>query len=147
MLHFEGQKQFPQAVAELVAKFSDARFLVNCVPDVVSVVATSATEATCVLRPGLSFVRGTLEVTMRIADHAPDQPIKINLHSKGIGSSSDVEAILRFSPADQGTAIQWCADVKHLGGLLKAVPHGLIQAAANKVINDAWNAVEMKLRQ
>jgi carbon monoxide dehydrogenase subunit G len=146
MLHFEGQKQFLQTAAELVSKFSDARFLVSCVPDVVSVTATSATEASCVLRPGLSFVRGTLEVAMRVAESAQDQPVTISLHSKGIGSSSDVEAVLRFTPTDVGTTVDWTADVKQLGGLLKAVPQGLIQAAANKVINDAWNSVEAKLR-
>jgi hypothetical protein len=30
--------------------------------------------------------------------------------------------------------------------LLKAVPQGLLKAAAQKVINDAWTALEAKLQ-
>jgi len=147
MSHFEGDKQFGQNPKDLAAKLSDARFLVSCVPDVESVTATSASEATCVLRPGLSFARGTLQVTMRIAQPVSDEAIQIQLHSKGIGSTSEVEAFLIIASAGQGSQVHWTADIKQLGGLLKAVPQGLIQAAARKVIDDGWSAVEKKLHQ
>jgi hypothetical protein len=37
--------------------------------------------------------------------------------------------------------------VTQLGGLLKMVPQGLLQAAAQKVIADAWAALEKKLQE
>ncbi|MFL5245678.1 MAG: SRPBCC domain-containing protein [Gemmataceae bacterium] len=147
MSHFEGDKQFRQNPKDLAAKLSDARFLVGCVPDVESITATSTSEATCVLRPGFSFARGTLQVTLRFAQPVLEDAIQIHLHSKGIGSTSEVEALLKIGPTDRGSQVHWSADIKQLGGLLKAVPQGLIQAAARKVIDDAWTAVEKKLHQ
>jgi carbon monoxide dehydrogenase subunit G len=56
-----------------------------------------------------------------------------------------VEAVLRLTPEGDGTRVAWTADVKSLGGLLKALPQGLLKASAQKVIGDIWAAVEAKL--
>ena len=145
MLHFEGDKDFPQPPAELWAKVSDLRFIVQCIPDVEAVVKTEANEAQIKVRPGFSFVRSTLEITLRVLETAPPNSIRIAAHSKGIGSTSDVEASLVLAPRDDGTRIHWTADITALGGLLKAVPQGLIKASAQKVINDLWVALEARL--
>jgi carbon monoxide dehydrogenase subunit G len=147
MLRFEGDQDLTPPPAELWAKLSDARFLVRCVPGVETVTQQEPTRATFVLRPGLSFARGTLEVTMQVAEAVPGQSAKYLLHSKGIGSTSDVEASLAIQPRETGSRVHWVAEIKQLGGLLKAVPGGLIQAAAKKVVSDAWAAVENQLRQ
>jgi carbon monoxide dehydrogenase subunit G len=98
-----------------------------------------------VLRPGFAFVRGTLEVTLRVAEAVPERSARLLAHSKGIGSSNDVEVHLGFAPQDGGTRVTWSADITALGGLLKAVPQGLIKAAAGKVIEDAWVAAAARL--
>jgi carbon monoxide dehydrogenase subunit G len=139
MLRFEGDRDFPQAPGELFARLADARFLVQCVPDVESVASAEADRAVLVLRPGFSFVRGTLETTLQVVDAVAPTALRVLLHSKGIGSSSDVEAALALAPREAGTRVHWTAEVKSLGGLLKLVPSGLVRGAAEKVINDAWN--------
>ena len=50
-----------------------------------------------------------------------------------------------FSAADGGSRVAWAVEITELGGLLKAVPQGLTKAAAQKVIADAWTAVEARL--
>ena len=145
MVHFEGDKDFPLAPAELWGKLTDARFLVQCIPDVQVVSRSEPDWAVCTLRPGFSFVRGTLELTLRVGEAVEGTSARFLVHTKGIGSTSDVEAALAFRPQDGGTRVHWTADVKELGGLLKAVPRGLIQAAAQKVIADSWAAVEANL--
>ena len=145
MVQLEGDRDFPLGPAELAAKLSDARFLVECIPGVEAVARSEAGSAVCTIRPGFSFVRGTLEVTVRVTEAVPGQSVRLALHSKGIGSSSDVEAALTLAPQEPGTRVHWAAQVKQMGGLLKAVPQGLIRAAAQKVISDAWAAVEAKL--
>ncbi len=47
-------------------------------------------------------------------------------------------------PGD-GTALHWSADVTRLGGLLKAVPAGLIRGAAQRIINDVWTGVDKQM--
>src|SRR5579863_8913107 len=98
MLHFEGDKTFSQGPTELHAKLSDLHFLVTCVPDVESVSRIESDHAVCILRPGFSFVRGTLELTIRVAEAVPGQSLRLLLHTKGIGQTSDVEVGVTFVP-------------------------------------------------
>jgi carbon monoxide dehydrogenase subunit G len=144
---FEGDRDFPHPTDALFARLSDARFLVQCIPDVESVKSQEANGAVLVLRPGFSFVRGTLEVTMQIVDAVAPVSERVLLHSKGIGSSSDVEATLTLAAQEGGTRVHWTAEVKSLGGLLKMIPAGLVRGAAEKVINDAWERVTAKLAE
>ncbi len=146
MLRFEGDKDFSRSPAEVFARLTDANFLVQCIPDVDTVKEVSAERAALVLRPGFAFVRGTLEVTLQIAEKVAPSSAKVVVVSKGIGSSSTVEATLTLAAlGETATRVHWVAEVKELGGLLKMVPSGLIRGAAQKVIADAWTAAEAKL--
>jgi carbon monoxide dehydrogenase subunit G len=145
MVQFEGDRDFRQGQEELFAKLTDVRFLVQCIPDVESVTSVESDRASLVLRPGFSFVRGTLEVVLQVAEAAAPTSARLRLSSKGIGSSSEVEAALALAPHEGGTRVHWTAEVVSLGGLLKMVPSGLIRGAAEKVVNDVWSAVEAKL--
>jgi uncharacterized protein len=145
MLHFEGDQDLPLPPADLCARLADARFLVQCLPDVESVAQAELGEATCVLRPGFSFIRGTLDMHLRVVEATPGQELRVHVQTRGIGSKSAVEARLTFAPKDGGTQVHWAADVMELGGLLKAMPQGLLKAAAQKVIADVWKGVESRL--
>jgi carbon monoxide dehydrogenase subunit G len=145
MLRFEGDRDFRQGPAEVWAKLTDARFLAQCVPDVETIRQAQPDRAELVLRPGFSFVRGTLDLTLQVADAVAPSSARLVLRAKGMGSSSDVEATLALAPQDEGTRVHWAVEVKALGGLLKPVPPGLIRGAAQKVVEDAWAAVEARL--
>jgi len=145
MVRFEGEKDFPQSPTELWTKLSDARFLVQCIPDVESIEEVEVDHARLVLRPSFSFVRGTLEMTLRIVDGVAPLSARYLITNKGIGSSADVEATIALTPQGNGTRIRWRAEIRALGGLLKMVPSGLIRGAGQKIVHDAWGAVEAKL--
>jgi carbon monoxide dehydrogenase subunit G len=144
-LHFEGTKDFAQPADAVRAKLADARFLVACVPGVEKVEEAEPRRSRCVIRPGFAFVRGTLELTLAVTETG--EPVRVTAHSKGIGTTSEVEATLKVAAREGGSTLTWAADVKELGGLLKAVPQGLVKAAAAKVIADAWEAVEKKMAE
>jgi carbon monoxide dehydrogenase subunit G len=146
MIQFEGDRDFALPPAALGEKLGDARFLVKCIPDVESVARAEPAEAVCTIRPGFSFVRGTMELTMRVAE-ATSQSVRLLLLSKGMGNSSTVEAMLTLAPLEAGTRVHWQALVKEMGGLMKMVPQGLVRGAAQKVVADAWTAVEAQLKQ
>jgi carbon monoxide dehydrogenase subunit G len=158
MLRFEGDRDFLQLPGDLFAKLTDASFLISCIPDVEKITEQNPDRAVFTVRPALAFVRGTLDVTLQIVEKTPATAARLLLTSKGIGSSSIVEATLALAPHPNppppagggqggGTRVHWNAEVKELGGLLKMVPQGLIRGAAQKVLNDAWTAVEAKLRE
>jgi tRNA pseudouridine55 synthase len=141
MIRFEGDRDFTQSPDEVWAKLTDPRLLVACIPDVQTVKSVSADHAELVLRPGLSFARGTLDIDLKVVDAVAPSSARMVILGKGIGSSSHVEATLAFAPQGTGTRVHWVAEIKELGGLLKMVPGGLIRGAAEKVVNDAWTAV------
>jgi len=145
MVRFEGDRDLALAPADAWAKLTDARFLVQCIPDVEKVTDVQPDRAALVLRPGFAFVRGTLDVTLQVVEAVSPASARVLLHSKGIGSSSDVEATLALAPQGEGTRVHWVAEVKSLGGLLKMVPSGLVRGAAQKVVGDVWNGIEAKL--
>jgi len=145
MLHFEGTKDLALPPDAVSGKLRDAGFLVECIPGVESIKQSGSDDASCVIRPGFSFVRGTLEVNIHIAEATEPAVVRLAIASKGIGSSSQVDARMSISSQDSGSRVSWSADVTELGGLLKAVPQGLLKASAQKVIQDVWNGVEAKL--
>jgi carbon monoxide dehydrogenase subunit G len=149
MLHFEGTKDLPVAPATVWQKVSDARFLVGSVPDIESVSESQAERAVCTIRPGFAFIRGSLELTLQVVKSilGPESKVQLLAHTKGIGSSSDVEITLTLAQQDAGTRVQWVADIASLGGLLKAMPQGLLKAAAQKVIADVWTRVETRITE
>jgi carbon monoxide dehydrogenase subunit G len=146
MLHFEGDKDLAKSPSELYGLLSDARFLVQCIPGGQPVGEADPDRGVCKVKPALSFVTGSLEVTAQVVERVPETSVRVSLRSKGIGSSSDVETVLTLTPQEGGTRLHWAADVTRLGGLLKAVPSGLIRGAAQKVIGEVWDNVEAKLR-
>jgi carbon monoxide dehydrogenase subunit G len=144
MLHFEGTKDLALPPNEAWAKLRDTRFLLECIPGVESIKDAGPDHASCVIRPGFSFVRGTLDVTIHVAEATQPSRLRLAIASKGIGSSSQVDAMMNIFGQDTGSRVDWSADVAELGGLLKAVPQGLLKASAQKVIGDVWNGIEAK---
>src|SRR5207302_7937246 len=102
------------APADAWAKLTDARFLVQCIPDVKEVKEVQPDRATLVFTPGFAFVRGTLELTLQVVDAVAPTSARVLLHSKGIGSTSDVEATLALAPHGDGTRVHWVAAVQAL---------------------------------
>src|SRR5262245_13558432 len=144
MIHFEGDKSFPLTVAEVAAKLSDAGFLVNCLPDV-QVSEATPDKAAWKLKPRLSFLTGSLNVEMTTTAREAGKSVAFKVFAKAMCASSIVVTNLNFKEAEGGTAVHWTGDLEQVTGLLKVVPKGLLQGAAQKVIDDVWAAVSAKL--
>lgn len=144
MIHFEGEKTFPLPPAEVAAKLSDAGFLAGCLPDA-QVHQATPDRAAWKIRPKLTFLTGGLDLTLEATAREPGQSVTYKVFSKAIGATSTVTVQLRFREADGGTAVPWTGDLVEVTGLLKMVPKGLLQATAQKVIDDVWASVSAKL--
>ena len=147
MLQFNGERELAVPPQEVWEKLRDARFLVTCVPDLQSVSKAEQDLAVCRIRPAFSFVTGSQELTIHVVEAVPHTLIRLEQITKGIGTSVTVESTMQFIPVAVGTRLSWSAQVTKLGGLLKALPEGLLRGAAEKVITDAWTAVLNKLQQ
>ena len=144
MLQLSGEEQFSQSTTEIWTRLTDAAFLTECMPGLEGTTQLEPGRAVCRVRPGLSFAKGTLKITLEVLQQQPDR-VQISVQSKGIGSSATVETVVQVSAVEAGTQLTWDAEVKELGGLLKPVSRGLIAAAARKVIADGWGGFRDRL--
>ncbi len=145
MLSLSGEKNIPTTAAAVYPRLIDLQFLVECLPDLQSIKSVQGNHAEAVLRPGFSFARSEMQLRIEKVEVVPPTSARYSFATKGIGSSSLVEARFQLVDRDGGCTIKWSADVQQLGGLLKAVPTGLIQAGAEKVINDLLSRIESRL--
>lgn len=145
MIQFEGDKSFTLPIAVVSLKLSDAGFLVNCLPDS-QITEATPDKAAWKLRPKLSFLTGGLNAEITCTAREPGKSVTFKVFTKAIGASSTVTTSLTFREADGGgTLVHWIGELTEVTGLLKAVPKGLLQGTAQKVIDDVWAAVTAKL--
>jgi carbon monoxide dehydrogenase subunit G len=145
-MQFKGEVNLAPRPEQAWTRLSDVRFLVQCIPGAEKISEATETRAVCVLRPGFAFVRGTLEVVIqRSSADADKKQLGFTVTSKGVGSSSEVVSVMDLAEHEGGTRVHWSADIQKLGGLLKAVPAGLIRGAAQKTIGDVWARVTTRL--
>jgi len=147
MIRFEGDRRFPHPPALVWAKFRDAGFLIECVPDGTPSGKATVDHAEARVRPGFAFVRGTMDIALDLTQPVENKSLVLRITSRGVGTTSEVEAFLEFSDRDGGTFLHWVAEIKQLGGLLKAVPSGLIRGAAQKVIDGLWQRVTQRIER
>jgi carbon monoxide dehydrogenase subunit G len=143
MIHFEGVEAFAAAPDAVFAKLSDAGFLAGCLPDS-TVTEATADRAAWKVRPKLAFLSGELDTVATVTERVGGESVRYRLETKGVGSGSVVEAVLRFAADGTGTTVTWVGDITSVSGLLKLAPKGLVQATARKVIADVWAAIKPK---
>ncbi|MBY0589361.1 SRPBCC family protein [bacterium] len=144
---FHGKETFAAPAETVFARLLDMDFMAGGLSDVVSVDKKSDEEMTCKIRPGFSFLRGTLDVHFRVADKEPPRKATMSISNKGIGVSMAMETTMEVIPSPDGTTCEviWESQIKELGGLLKSVSKGLIQGAAGKVSADVWAGVHRRM--
>ena len=150
MLHLEGEETFDQPLLDLWNRLTDLSSLSRCIPDLVSIKRAEPDLLICVVRPGFSFLRGTLELTLENMEKQPPRSALMRIHAKGIGSSASGETRMELSPSTSGsgraqTQLHWTAVVQELGGLLRPLSSSLMESVARKVIADAWSAFRRDL--
>lgn len=157
-LRLEGEEEFPLSRPRLWGHLTDMECLSRSIPDLESVSRSEPGLLVCRVRPGFSFLRGSLEVHFEITDQQAPERAQMRVTSRGIGSSVCVRLEIELiDPAAGGpdadsasgvtgrTRLRWAADIEELGGLLKPVSHDLIRAAAGRLVAQIWSNVRRQL--
>lgn len=138
-----GEETFDAPPRKVYAALTDLDALSKNIPDVQSAAKVDDRTLQCTVRPGFSFVRGTLKSTIRLLETVPDERVKIGVTASGIGMGMEIEARLKIDPLDGGarSKLTYEAQVMQRSGLVSAVPAGVIAGAAEKTIRDGWEKV------
>lgn len=142
---FGGREQFKASPPQLYALLTDLDAMAGTIPDLVSSERAGDGTLKCVVRPGFSFLRGTMKLSIALADAAPPERATMNVDAQGIGIGMKVTSQLAIAPHEGGSQLDWSAAIVERKGLISAVSPGLIRAAADQVIRHAWQQVREKL--
>jgi carbon monoxide dehydrogenase subunit G len=144
-LAFGGSESFSVPPERLFAALTDLDELAATIPDVVSSERIDERMLNCVVRPGFSFLRGTMRLAITVVDLQPPQSARMSIAADGIGTHITVESQLHIEPADAGSKLDWTASVVELKGLVATVSRPLISAAAERTIQNAWVKIHATL--
>ena len=144
-LEFGGQEVFGAPPERVFAALTDLDGLARIIPDVESSARPDENTLTCVVRPGFSFLRGTLNLTVTAQDVRPPEWADMRTVAKGIGTQITIESKLELTAHGSGSQLNWQAEITERKGLVAAVSTALVKAAADQVIRQAWANVRKEL--
>ncbi len=145
-MQLSGTEHFNHAPQVLWDRLTDLTRFAKVLPKLEKVDRAERRLLECRVKPGLSFLSGTLKLHMEILEENPITSARMKIIGKGIGASVTVETSIHLTPNNNGgTQLDWASEVQEIGGLLKPVSRGLIEAAAQKVIADGWEAFRRDL--
>lgn len=144
-LEFGGEELFGAAPEKLFAAMTDVRQIALCIPDLVSSNLVDEQTLECVVRPGFSFLRGTLKVKIQIENLHPPERATSRIESTGIGQTIRLVSLMEITPHEQGSRLVWRAEVTERKGLVAAISPALIRGAADQVIRQSWGRIRAHL--
>jgi len=144
-LNFGGEESFESPPAQLFAALTDLDQLAASIPDLTSSQRIDKQTMECVVRPGFSFLRGTMRLRIVVADLIVPESARMEIDARGIGTSMQVISQLRLTPEGSGTRLLWTAEIVQLTGLVATVSSALVTAAADQVIRHGWAEVRKRL--
>ena len=101
---FGGNESFSAPPEQVFAALTDLEQLPRIIPDLVSSEKVDDRTLNCVVRPGFSFLRGTLRMTITIVELTPPESASMKVSAAGIGAQIEVVSALEVAATDSGTA-------------------------------------------
>jgi carbon monoxide dehydrogenase subunit G len=144
-LTFGGNETFSAPPEQVFAALTDLDRLPRLIPELVSAEKVDDRTLNCVVRPGFSFLRGTLRMMISIIDMNAPKTASMKVSATGIGAQIEVASALEITPTDSGSALNWSASVTELKGLVATISRPLIAAAADQVIRNSWQRLRAEL--
>jgi carbon monoxide dehydrogenase subunit G len=144
-IEFGGEEHFGASPEKLYGLLTDLDAMAATIPDLVSAEKVDQRTMKCVVRPGFSFLRGTMRLSIVLGETDPPSGAVMTVSAQGIGVSMSVLSRLAIAAEGDGSRLTWSARVEELKGLIAAVSPGLITAAADQVIRHAWGKVRAQL--
>lgn len=148
-LQFDGEETFAAPRERVYALLVDLDALPASIPDLTSSKRVDERTLEAVVRPGFSFLRGTMKLRISLHDLTPPSDATMQIDGSGIGVSMQVVSHMQLAddPASGGTKVTWRSEVSNLKGLVATISPGLVRAAADQVIRHGWKQLHERIAQ
>lgn len=147
-MQFDGEETFAAPRERVYALLVDLDGLPASIPDMTSGKRLDANTVEVVVRPGFSFLRGTMKLRISLVDLTPPSDVTMQIDGSGIGVSMRVVSHMQLvdDPASGGTKVMWRSEVANLKGLVATISPGLVRSAADQVVHEGWKRLHERLQ-
>ena len=144
-LTFGGEEHFDVPAAKVFALLTDLDQFAKNIPDLVNADRAGERTLNCVVKPGFSFLRGTMKLAIEMAELEAPRHAKMLIRSSGIGVQMLVESTLNIADTGAGSRLNWEARVTEMKGLVATVSPSLVRGAAEQIIRTSWSKIHEQL--
>lgn len=146
-LQLAGTETFAASPEAVFDHLTNLDRLAENIPDLESAQRVDEQTLACVVRPGFSFMRGKVNLKIRLDEVERPTTAQLTTEMSGIGQAMQAESSIRLLPIPAGTQLEWEVRVLQLKGLIATVSPSLIKAAAERIIVQSYAKIREKLAE
>jgi carbon monoxide dehydrogenase subunit G len=121
--------------------------IAQCLPGVEEYTVHEGKRVEAKTKIGIGFIKGTFKVNSRVVEEDPvNHRAKLLVDGSGVTSAFKAEIQINCAPHAEGTELGWVADAT-ISGPLGSVAKGLLENAAQKIVNQTLECVTQKVSQ
>lgn len=144
MLIFRGEEEIAAKRDRVWLSITNTETLGKLIPNLEKILAIDERGLKCKIRPGFSFVRGTMDLQIRLENLQASDSAKMIIDATGVGTRIEVHSTIQLQDRGESTLLVWTAEViPH--GLLSHVSEGLLRGAANQLIRELFERARKTL--
>src|SRR5207253_10431476 len=144
-IKFGGEFEVKKTPEEVYDFLTDPKRIARLMPDLQGMTKQDATHFTVKVNVGISYIKGTAEVKMQLAE--ADRPKRAQYKGQGSVAGGNVSLTAGFdlSPVDSGTKVAWQGEAQ-IFGRLNSVAGGLLEPLGRKNLQRLVDGVEGALK-
>ena len=144
-LQYSGEEKIPASLDTVWAFVTDPEKVGRCFPEVVDVTVQDPTHFEAVVKVGVGPVRGKFKMKVELLPDASSSSIDMKMSGGGFGSTVDLTAGADLVDAGDGTTLLKWSGQAEARGPIAAVGGRVLDAQAQKLIEQAFGNVRQQL--
>jgi len=144
-IKFGGEFEVPRSPEEAYDFLTDPQKFGPLLPDFQGMTVQDATHFTVKVNVGISYIKGTAEVKMELAQ--AERPRRAQYKGQGSVAGGNVSLIAGFdlAPKGTGTKVAWLGEAQ-IFGRLTSMAGGLLEPLGKKNVQKLIDALQAALR-
>jgi hypothetical protein len=140
-VRLEGRQVIETPLAQAWERIVDPRVLRACTPGLEKLEARDADHYDALLEVRMPALTGRFEGTLEYLERVPPERVRLRLSGKGAVGFVDGDVTLSLSQVDEGTCVQYVADVQ-IGGQVARLGQRMISGVTREMAGQFFSAFE-----
>ena len=140
-MRLEGRQIVDLPLATVFERLNDPRVLRACTPGLEKLEARDPDHFEAVLEVKLPAITGRFEGTLEYLERQPPEKVRLRVQGKGAVGFVDGEVTLDLASVDEGTSVQYAADVQ-IGGQVARLGQRMLSGVTREMAGQFFSAFE-----